>query len=137
MRGRLTKARARTTSCRAARGKRPAGASRSNVVFAIELNRSAASPARRARGTRRSDQSVAAEKDVVQRASIGSNQNFLKDRRQPEPLKHRRREAIDRLAVDAYRAPARRRHTRQKLDQRALAGAILAKDRVNGSGSER
>ena len=82
-----TSARARTTSCCAASGRRPAGASRSNVVVAIEAQQSPPqAPRRCARGTRAAGSAVAAEKNVVQRASIGRDQHFLKDRRQAERL---------------------------------------------------
>ena len=83
------------------------------------------------------EQTVVTKKDIVQSASIGSDQDFLKNCRQTELLEHPRRVAINRAPVDADRAPAWRDHAGEKLDQRTLAGTILAEDRVNRGGRKR
>src|SRR5271166_6855813 len=84
-----------------------------------------------------SDQPVATQKDIVRGASIWSNEHFLKDRRKAESLKDSRRETLDWTSIDPYHASAWRHHTRQKLDQCALARTVLAEDGVNSARRKR
>ena len=122
IRGRRTSARARTTSCCAASGRRPAGASRSNrVVERSSASVSAAMTRRCARGIPRAQKAVAAEKDVVERAPVGSDQHLLKDRREAEGLEHRRREALD----FAARRRELRRGSEARRPDRSLTSVLL------------
>jgi hypothetical protein len=69
--------------------------------------------------------------DVLGDGQLREQQQFLIDGRDPGRLRLLRRGEIGRLAVERHRAGIGPVHARHDLDQRRLAGAILAKQRMH------
>ncbi len=87
-------------------------------------------PVERARPARRR----VAEEDVLGDRQLREQQQFLVDRRDPSRPRLERAGERGRHAVDQHGALVRRVHAGEHLDQRALAGTVLAEQRMDLAG---
>jgi hypothetical protein len=79
---------------------------------------------------------VVAGKDVLGHREVGAQVHLLVDRADAQLLRRRRRGRAHRLAVQQQLASVGREHAGEQLDQRRLAGAVLAHQRVHLSGAQ-
>ena len=77
------------------------------------------------------EQAVGAEPDVVQHRLAGRRQHFLEHDRDPELAHSARTTPLDRYAVKAELALVWAVHPADDLDERRLAGAVFAEQRVH------
>ena len=75
-----------------------------------------------------------ADRDVVGDREVGDQRQLLEDAGDAGRMGRGRRCKRDRLAVEQHAALVGRDDARHDLDQRRLAGAVLAEDRVNAAG---
>ena len=77
-----------------------------------------------------------AQEDVLGHAQIGEQQQFLEHRGDAGGLRLLRSGEVDLVPIDADRARIRAIDARDDLDQRRLAGAVLAEQRVDLAGMD-
>ena len=113
-------------SARARSSMRSIGSGTSSACSAISTSRSSACSSRRTACGR-----DAGEPKVLSDRQVGDESGILEDRCQPEPRGRGRRGHLDRLAVDGDRPRVRPDHAGEQLDERALARAVGAEQRVH------
>ncbi len=85
----------------------------------------------------RAERALAPDEQVLPDLHVGDRQQFLRDDRDAERAGVARIEGQDRDAVDGEDAAVRRELARDDLEQGRLAGAVLARQYVDGAGLKR
>ena len=78
-----------------------------------------------------------ADRDIVGDGEVGDERQLLKDAGDAGGVGRGRRRERDQRAIEQHPALVGRHHARHDLDQRRLAGAVLAQHRVDAAGPDR